>query len=105
MPEAQPDELGRLGVYVLRGRISEPSAAIGQARSAEHLGLGTGWLAERYGSKDLGVTAGAGGEATSRGAVGSGISHFPVRHPIVVASIATTFQAMVGRPVTPRVGL
>jgi probable F420-dependent oxidoreductase len=104
MPEARPNELGRLGVYLLPGRISEPSAAIGQARSAEHLGLGTVWLAERYGSKDLGVIAGAVGQATSRVAVGSGISHFLVRHPMVVASMATTFQAMMGRPFILGVG-
>jgi len=104
MPTARPDELARLGVYVLPGRISEPSAAIGQARAAEHLGLGAVWLGERYGSKDLGIIAGAVGQATSRITVGSGIAHFLVRHPITMASMAMTFQAMTGRPFILGVG-
>jgi 5,10-methylenetetrahydromethanopterin reductase len=104
MTGERTDELRRLGVYVLPGRITAPSDAIGQARAAEHLGMGTVWLGERYGSKDLGVISGAVGQATSRVSLGSGISHFLVRHPIVVASMAMTFEAMTGRPFILGVG-
>ena len=48
-----------LGAYVLPGRVSDPRAAIGEAKTIEHLGLGTVWISERYGTKDLGVLTGA----------------------------------------------
>jgi 5,10-methylenetetrahydromethanopterin reductase len=104
MPRDPSSDLDRLGVYVLPGRVTDPSAAIGQARTAEHLGLGAVWLGERYGSKDLGVIAGAMGQATSSVRIGSGITHFLVRHPMVVASMAMTMQAMTGRPFVLGVG-
>ena len=79
-----------LGAYALPGRVQDPRAAIGQARTAEHLGLGTIWLSERWGTKDLGVLAGAIGQATSHIRFGAGITHFQVRHPAILASMAAT---------------
>lgn len=88
--------LTRLGAYVLPGRVSDPRPAIGQAQAAEHLGLGTVWLSERWGAKDLAVLGGAIGQATSRVRIAAGITHFLVRHPAVLASTAMTMQAMTG---------
>ena len=98
-----------LGAYVLPGRVSDPRPAIGQAKTAEHLGLGTIWISERYGSKDLGVLAGAIAQATIQPRIASGISHFLFRHPLSMASMAMTAQAIsggrflfgVGRSVAP----
>ena len=86
----------RLGVYCLPGRVSDPRPAIGQARTAEHLGLGTVWLSERWGTKDLGVIAGAVGQATDTIRFAAGITHFQTRHPAVLASMAMTGQALSG---------
>lgn len=63
---------------------------------AEHLGLGTIWIAERYGTKDVGVLGGAISQATSSVRIGTGISHFLFRHPLSLASMATTLQALSG---------
>lgn len=94
---------------MLPGRVSDPRPAIGQAKTAEHLGLGTIWISERYGSKDLGVLAGAIAQATIQPRIASGISHFLFRHPLSMASMAMTAQAIsggrflfgVGRSVAP----
>jgi 5,10-methylenetetrahydromethanopterin reductase len=88
--------LDQLGAYVLPGRVPDPGAAVGQARTAEHLGLAAVWLSERWGTKDLGVLLGAIGQATERVRIGSGITHFGVRHPLTLASTAMTAQALTG---------
>jgi probable F420-dependent oxidoreductase len=83
--------------------------AIGQATVAEHLGLTTVWLAERYGTKDVGVLCGAIAQATSELRIGTAISHFLFRHPLSLAGMATTLQALsngrfvlgIGRSVAP----
>jgi probable F420-dependent oxidoreductase len=83
-----------LGAYTLPGRVSDPRVAIGQAVEAERLGLSTLWLSERWGTKDLGVLAGALGQVTSRVRIASGITHFQSRHPALLASLAMTAQAV-----------
>jgi 5,10-methylenetetrahydromethanopterin reductase len=103
------DKLDRIGAYVLPGRVDDPAVAIGQARAAEHLGLGSVWIGERYGTKDIGPLAGAIGQATEKVRIGTAITHFSVRHPIALASMAMTLQALtqdrfllgVGRSVPP----
>src|SRR5882757_7361044 len=40
-----------LGAYVLPGRVTDPGAVVGQAQAAEHYGLRTVWLSERWGTK------------------------------------------------------
>jgi len=86
----------RLGAYVLPGRVDDPRPAIGQARAAEHLGLGTVWISERFGTKDVGVLAGAIGQSTSTIRVGTAITHFTTRHHLTLASMAMTLQALTG---------
>lgn len=86
----------QLGAYLLPGRVSDPRAAIGQAQAAEHLGLSSVWISERWGTKDLAVLAGAVTQATATVKVAAGITHFLVRHPVVLASTAMTLQALSG---------
>jgi 5,10-methylenetetrahydromethanopterin reductase len=90
------DVRSSLGAYVLPGRVADPRPAIGQARVAEQIGLGTVWLSERWGTKDIAVLAGALGQATDTVRIASGITHFQVRHPAVLASMAMTAQALTG---------
>lgn len=85
-----------LGAYVLPGRVSDPNAVLGQAQAAERLGLRTVWLSERWGTKDLGVVAGAISQATSSVQIASGITHLQSRHPALLASLAMTAQALSG---------
>jgi 5,10-methylenetetrahydromethanopterin reductase len=85
-----------LGAYVLPGRVADPRPAIEQARAAEELGLGTVWLSERWGTKDFAVLAGALSQVTSNAKIAAGITHFGVRHPAVLASMAMTAQGLTG---------
>ena len=85
-----------LGAYVLPGRVTDPSAVVSQARAAERLGLRTMWLSERWGTKDLGVIAGAVSQVTSEIRIASGITHLQSRHPALLASLAMTAQALSG---------
>lgn len=63
---------------------------------ADHLGLSTVWISERYGSKDLGVVGGAIAQATTNVKIASGVAHFLFRHPLVLSSLALTMQALSG---------
>jgi probable F420-dependent oxidoreductase len=85
-----------LGAYVLPGRVVDPGAVIGQAQAAEQFGLRTVWLSERWGTKDLGVIAGAVSQVTSNVQIASGITHLQSRHPALLASLAMTAQALSG---------
>jgi 5,10-methylenetetrahydromethanopterin reductase len=87
---------GLLGSYVLPGGVSDPRPAIEQARHAEAGGLGTVWIGERYDTKDLPTLAGALSQATSRVRIGAAVTHTGLRHPMVLASMGQTLQALSG---------
>jgi 5,10-methylenetetrahydromethanopterin reductase len=82
------------GAYVLPGRVTDPGAVVDQARAAQRLGLRSVWLSERWGTKDLGVIAGAVSQVTSTIRIASGITHLQSRHPALLASLAMTAQAL-----------
>src|SRR3984957_20280078 len=88
--------LSRLGAYVLPGAARDPASGIGQARATERMGLGTTWIGERYDTKDLGALAGALSQVPSRGQIAAGITHPYLRHPMVLASMGQTLQALTG---------
>lgn len=84
----------RLGAYLLPGRSNEPLRAIQQAVAGEQAGLGSVWLSERFGTKDMATLGGALAQATSTVTVGAAITHLQTRHPLVLASMAITTQAL-----------
>jgi probable F420-dependent oxidoreductase len=86
--------LARLGAYVLPGAAQDPAAGIDQARATERMGFGTVWIGERYDTKDLGALAGALSQATRRVQLAAGITHPYLRHPMVLASMGQTLQAL-----------
>src|SRR3984957_8343555 len=88
--------LARLGAYVLPGAAHDPASGIDQARATERMGLGTAWIGERYDTKDLGALAGALSQATRRVQIAAGITHPYLRHPMVLASMGQTLQALTG---------
>src|SRR6202451_2703353 len=88
--------LTRLGAYVLPGAAHDPAAGLGQARATERMGLGTVWIGERYDTKDLAALAGAISQVTEPGQVAAGITHPYLRHPMVLASMGQTLQALTG---------
>lgn len=88
------ERAGRLGAYVVPGRVTDPRPALTQAAEAERLGLGTVWLSERWGAKDFGVLFGAISQVTSDIDIAAGVTHLNSRHPALLASMAMTAQAL-----------
>src|SRR5882757_482116 len=89
-------QLDDLGTYILPGRVTDPTPGIGQAVAAEALGLGSVWVAERWEKKEVAVTLGALTQRTSEVRLVAGMTHFGTRHPIVLAGMAATLQALSG---------
>jgi 5,10-methylenetetrahydromethanopterin reductase len=89
-------KLDRLGCYVMPGASTDPVAGLGEAVAAERLGLGSVWVSERWAAKELGSLAGALAVATERVRIIAGITHFGTRHPVALAGLATTTQALSG---------
>lgn len=91
-----PADTRRLGAYLLPGRSADPVAAIAQARAGERAGIGSVWLSERFGAKDVSTIGGALTQATESVMIGSAATHFQPRHPLATASMALTLQALSG---------
>ena len=85
-----------LGCYVLPGGVRDPRLALDQARVAEHLGLGSVWIGERFDTKDLPSLASAIGQVTERVKIGAAVTVPGVRHPMVLASMGQTLQSLTG---------
>ena len=83
-----------LGSYVLPGGVSDPRPVVEQARCAEAVGLGTAWIGERYDTKDLPSLAGALTQTTAALRIGAAVTHTQLRHPMVLASMGQTLQAL-----------
>ncbi|MCW2983843.1 MAG: hypothetical protein JWR63_1413 [Conexibacter sp.] len=92
----RPSGTRRLGCYVMPGASRDPRAALTQARAAETLGLGSVWLSERWAAKELGSVCGAVAATTSEVRIVAGVTHFGTRHPVVLAGLGTTLQALSG---------
>jgi 5,10-methylenetetrahydromethanopterin reductase len=85
-----------IGCYLLPGTGADPRAALDEAAMAESLGLKGVWIAEKFGLKDLPSLAGAIAATTSRVMIGAGVTHLGFRHPLAIASMSQTLQALSG---------
>lgn len=90
----QSSRAEQLGAYLLPGRSNEPLRAITQAVAGEQAGLGSVWLSERAGTKDIATVGGALAQATERVTIGAAVTHFQTRHPLVLASLGITMQSL-----------
>jgi 5,10-methylenetetrahydromethanopterin reductase len=86
----------RLGCYLMPGRSAKPTDALSEAVAAERMGLDAVWIAEKYDVKDLPSLAGAIGAMTRTVSIGAAVTHPGVRHPMVLASMGQTMQAITG---------
>src|SRR5271156_4016367 len=86
-----------LGAYILPGSAMDPLAGLQQTAEAERLGLGEVWLSELQGPfKDAGAVLGYLGHATSQVGLGTSVTHFVTRHPMILASWGATMQVLTG---------
>ncbi|HEY3843061.1 MAG TPA: TIGR03857 family LLM class F420-dependent oxidoreductase [Acidimicrobiales bacterium] len=79
---------------MIPGVDGNPRLAVSEAVQAEELGLASVWIAEKYDAKDLPSLAGALAMATSTIAMGAAVTHTGLRHPLTIASMGQTLQAL-----------
>ncbi|MCQ4359966.1 MULTISPECIES: TIGR03857 family LLM class F420-dependent oxidoreductase [Mycobacterium] len=89
MTERQLDELG---FYLLGGAPTGPRTLIEEARAGEALGLGTGFISERWNTKEPASLSGAALAVTEEMRVAIAATNHNTRHPLVTASWATTMH-------------
>ena len=65
-------------------------------RTPGSIGLGAVWIGERYDTKDLPSLASAIGQVTRRVGIGAAVTSPGLRHPMVLASMGQTLQALTG---------
>ncbi|MSR13468.1 MAG: TIGR03857 family LLM class F420-dependent oxidoreductase [Gammaproteobacteria bacterium] len=83
------------GFYALPGHVSDPTTLTDEVRDGQALGLGTVWISERPGTKDIGVLCGAAQAHAPALTIGTGlIGNLPLRNPLVVASFCSTMVLM-----------
>lgn len=85
-----------LGIYLLPGHTDQPADLLGEVRDAEALGLGSAWVSERFDVKEVGACCGAAAAVTSEIWLGTGATNVDTRHPLLLASLATTLSRLSG---------
>lgn len=83
-----------LSCYLLPGHTTTPADAMDEAREAEALGLGKVWLSERFDVKDAGVICSAALAVTKHLRVATAATNLHTRHPMVLATMASTLHHM-----------
>ncbi len=94
------ERVEELSVYVLPGRVTDPSVGIGEALDAERAGFARVWISERFDLKDIGVLSGAIAAKTQSIGIGAGLVPIAARHPIVLATYGATMQSVFGDRLT-----
>ena len=89
-------EFPELSCYLLPGHTTTPADAIAEAKQAEALGLGKVWLSERFDVKDAGVICSAALTATESIHVATAATNIHTRHPLVLASMASSLHHLSG---------
>lgn len=83
-----------LSTYILPGRVFDPCDGPRHAAEAESLGLGAVWVSDRWDQKEAGAMLGAVANATDSIRFGTAATHPHTRHPLALAGMATTLQAL-----------
>ncbi|MCB9390141.1 MAG: TIGR03857 family LLM class F420-dependent oxidoreductase [Acidimicrobiia bacterium] len=83
-----------LGFYALAGAPTSNRDIIDEVRQAEHMGLGTAFISERYNVKEAAVLCGAAGAVTERIRIATGVTNPNTREPMVTASMACTMNEL-----------
>jgi probable F420-dependent oxidoreductase len=85
-----------LGFYALAGQPKSPRELIEEMQQGEAMGFGTGFLSERYNSKEIATISGAAGAVTQSIRIATAATNHNTRHPIVTAGYALTMHGLTG---------
>ncbi|MFV8817898.1 TIGR03857 family LLM class F420-dependent oxidoreductase [Haliea sp. E17] len=94
--ETRPPQLGELGFYLLAGHSDNPSDIIGEAQRADELGLGSGFVSERFNNKDATTLCGAAAAVTRQLGIATAATNHNTRHPLITATFGMTMHKMSG---------
>ncbi len=89
------DQIPELACYLLPGNGTSDQL-LEEARDADRIGFGTGFLSERLGAKELAVASGAALATTTRLTVATAATNHNMRHPLVTAGMASTLHRLSG---------
>jgi 5,10-methylenetetrahydromethanopterin reductase len=87
-------QMGELGFYMLAGHSDDPRTALDQVQHAEALGLGSGFISERFNSKDASTLCGAAAAVTETLGIATAATNHNTRHPMVTATFAMTMHRL-----------
>jgi probable F420-dependent oxidoreductase len=93
-----------LGFYLLAGAPEGPADLLREARRGEELGLGTGFISERWNVTEAASLTGAACAVTSRMHIATAATNHNTRHPLISASWATTMHRLSGGRFTLGIG-
>jgi len=89
-------QLNELGFYMLAGHSDSPTDVIGQVRQADEMGLGAGFISERFNTKDATTICGAAAAVSTRLGIATGATNHNTRHPMVTATFGMTMHRLTG---------
>ncbi len=89
-------QLGELGFYLLAGHSDNPVDVIAEARRGEELGLGAGFISERFNNKDATTLCGAAAAVTGQLGIATAATNHNTRHPMITATFGMTMHKMTG---------
>lgn len=91
-----PAQFNELGFYILGGHVTSPRMLIEECAQAEALGIGAGFLSERFNVKEAATSCGAIGAVTERLGIALAATNHNTRHPMALAAHATTMHRLTG---------
>ncbi len=86
--------LNELGFYMLAGHSDNPLDVVTEVRHAEQLGLGSGFISERFNCKDATTISGAAAAVSSQLGLATAATNHNTRHPMVTATFGMTMHRM-----------
>jgi probable F420-dependent oxidoreductase len=94
--ETASEPMPEIGCYLMAGAATSPADIVGEVRRAEELGIGAGFISERFNVKEAMVLCGAAGAASATLAIATAATNHNTRHPLVTASAAMTMHRLTG---------
>ena len=89
-------QLNEIGFYTLAGAPRSPVELLDEVATAESLGLGSAFISERFNIKEAATLSGAVGAVSRTLGIATAATNHNTRHPVVLASYATTMHRLTG---------
>jgi probable F420-dependent oxidoreductase len=95
-PVTDVTPLNEIGFYTLAGAPDSPADMLGELADGEATGLGSAFISERFNIKEAATLSGAAAAASRRLGLATAATNHNTRHPLVLASYATTMHRLSG---------